>query len=68
MAKNNLGKMLASQRDWKSTGLGAGEETERAMWRGKIISHTSRATLYGGKSLGMRRKLSKLFCNTILAV
>ena len=30
----------ACQRDLKSTGLRAGEEKERAMWRRKIISHT----------------------------
>ena len=30
----------ACQRDLKSTGLRAGEETERAMWRRKIISYT----------------------------
>ena len=29
----------ACQRDLKSTGLRAGEETDRAMWRRKIISH-----------------------------
>ena len=30
----------ACQRDLQSTGLRAGEETDRAMWRRKIISHT----------------------------
>ena len=30
----------ACQRDLKSTGLRAGEETDRAIWRRKIISHT----------------------------
>ena len=32
------GTMRASQRDLKSTGLRAGEETDMAMWRRKIIS------------------------------
>ena len=32
------------QRDLKSSGLGAGEETDRAMWRRKIISHTGDPT------------------------
>ena len=34
----------ACQRDLKSTGLRAGEETDRAMWRRKIISHTGDPT------------------------
>ena len=34
----------ACQRDLKSTGLRAGEETDRAMWRGKIISYTGDPT------------------------
>ena len=34
----------ACQRDWQSTGLRAGEETDRAMWRRKIISHTGDPT------------------------
>ena len=32
------------QQDLKSTGLRAGEETDRAMWRIKIISHTGDPT------------------------
>ena len=36
----------ACQRDMKSTGLRAGEETDRAMWRRKISSHTSDPTLW----------------------
>ena len=34
----------ACQRDLKSTGLRAGEETDRAMWRRKIISYTGDPT------------------------
>ena len=34
----------ACQRDLKSTGLRAGEETDRAMWRRKIISHNGDPT------------------------
>ena len=34
----------ACQRDLKSTGLRAGKETDRAMWRRKIISHTGDPT------------------------
>ena len=34
----------ACQRDLQSTGLRAGEETDRAMWRRKIISHTGDPT------------------------
>ena len=34
----------ACQRDSQSTGLSAGEETDRAMWRRKIISHTGDPT------------------------
>ena len=34
----------AFQRALKSTGLRAGEETDRAMWRRKIISHTGDPT------------------------
>ena len=32
------------KRDLKSTGLRAGEETDRAMWRRKRISHTGDPT------------------------
>ena len=35
---------VACQRDLKSTGLRAGEETDRAMWRRKLISHTGDPT------------------------
>ena len=38
----------ACQRDFKSTGLRAGEETDRAMWRRK--SSFIPATLHDGKS------------------
>ena len=38
----------ACQRDLKSTGLIAGEDTDRAMWRRKIINHTG--DLYDVKS------------------
>ena len=34
----------ACQRDLQTTGLRAGEETDRAMWRRKIISHTGDPT------------------------
>ena len=34
------------QRDLKSTGLRVGEETDREMWRRKIISHTGDHTLW----------------------
>ena len=34
----------ACQRDLKSTGLRADEETDRAMWRRKIISYTGDPT------------------------
>ena len=34
----------ACQRDLKSTGLRAGEETDRAMWKRKTISHTGDPT------------------------
>ena len=34
----------ACHRDLKSTGLRAGEETDRAMWRRKIISYTGDPT------------------------
>ena len=34
----------AGQRDLKSTGLRAGEETDRAMWRRKITSYTGDPT------------------------
>ena len=34
----------ACQRDLKSTGLRAGEETDRAMWRRKITSYTGDPT------------------------
>ena len=34
----------AIQRDMKSTGLRAGEETDRAMWRRKIIRHSGDPT------------------------
>ena len=34
----------ACQRDLKSTGLRAGEETDRAMWRREITSHTGDPT------------------------
>ena len=34
----------ARQRDLKSTGLRAGEETDSAIWRRKIISHTGNPT------------------------
>ena len=34
----------ACQRDVKRTGLRAGEETDRAMWRRKIIGHTGDPT------------------------
>ena len=46
------------QLDTKSTGLRAGEETDRAMWRRNIISHTVillPATLQDGKR--RRRKM-----------
>ena len=34
----------ACQRNWESTGLRAGEETGRAMWRRKTIGHTGDPT------------------------
>ena len=34
----------ACQRDLKRSGLRAGEETDRVMWRRKIISHTGDPT------------------------
>ena len=34
----------ACQRDLKSAGQRAGEETDRAMWRRKIVSHTGDPT------------------------
>ena len=40
----------ACQRDLKSTGLRAGEETDRAMWRRKITSYTGDPTM--GKARG----------------
>ena len=45
----------ACQRDLKSTGLRAGEETDRAMWRRKINSHGNRGKAVGkamGKAMG----------------
>ena len=36
----------AFQRDLESTGLRAGEETDRAMWRRKISSHTGDPTFW----------------------
>ena len=41
----------ACQRDLKSTGLRAGEETNRAMWRRTIFSYTSDPTGWERKCL-----------------
>ena len=51
----------ACQRDLKSNGLRAGEETDRAMWRRKINSHGNRGKAVGkgeamGKAMGKKEK------------
>ena len=41
---------IYSQRDLKSTGLRASEETVRTMWRRKVISHTGDPTVQEDRS------------------
>ena len=42
--KRKRGRPKTKWKDLKSTGLRAGEETDRAMWRRNIISHTGDPT------------------------
>ena len=51
----------ACQRDLKSTGLRAGEETDRAMWRRPVIP----ATLHDGKSQRKRRRRIRRYLHSM---
>ena len=46
-------RMTKNRRDLKSTEWRAGEETDRAIWRRKIVSHIG---LHDGKSQGKEEK------------
>ena len=53
----------ACQRDWKSSGLRSGEDTDRAMWRRKIIDQLYRRTYMMGKASSEKKKKKRVIVN-----